>query len=185
MELTNEDVQAFWAKVDKRGKDDCWPWQGYVSHASGGYGIFDRRRNGQRKARRASRVAFTLSKGPIPSGLMVLHECDNPVCVNPKHLKLGTAKVNSQDMVRRKRHWTMTRPERIQRGENHWTARRGTGPLPRGEQHHNAKLTSGQVKAIRSKYDAGGVSQRQLAREYGVSQGTIWQIVNHHYWSHT
>ncbi|WP_427902273.1 HNH endonuclease [Methylobacterium fujisawaense] len=146
-----------------------------------GYGLFDRRREGKRFARRAHRVAYELAHGPLPAGLMVRHKCDNPRCCNPSHLEPGTAAENSRDMVERGRHWTLQRPTEVPRGSEHWTARNGTAPLLRGQDHPSAKLTAEMVREIRAARD---VPQRELARRYGVSQGAIWQVLRGNHWSH-
>lgn len=84
----------FWAKVDRSGGPEaCWPWTG--ARAWNGYGQFGD--GGQIHI--ASRVAWELSCGPIAEGLHVLHRCDNPPCVNPAHLFLGTHSDNMRDMV--------------------------------------------------------------------------------------
>lgn len=87
----------FWAKVDERGKEECWPWQGTCD--TKGYG-----RAG--KSERAHRVAFMLARGPIPTGMLIRHRCDNPPCCNPFHLELGTKADNAQDAVERRRHYS-------------------------------------------------------------------------------
>jgi hypothetical protein len=176
------DVERFWARVDVAGPDDCWVWQGGCVTARGGYGLFDRRRDGKRKARQTHRVAYEFIVGPIPDGLMIRHECDNPPCANPAHLLPGTSLDNSQDMVRRGRHWTQVRPERVPRGDDHWTRKRGTSALPHGEDHHQGKMTWAKVRAMRIDYAKGGVSQRELAARFDVSQGLVWQIVNGRMW---
>jgi len=76
----------------------CWPWTG--SKTLKGYGQLRWKYN----SLVASRVSYELYVGPIPEGLMVRHRCDNPSCVNPDHLELGTAADNSADMVQRGRH---------------------------------------------------------------------------------
>jgi hypothetical protein len=92
----------FWSKVDKSGGPDaCWNWMAKSrSHSGNGYGNF----NYNGKAAHAHRVAWELTNGPIPNGLFGCHKCDNPLCCNPAHLFLGTAKDNSADMHAKGRH---------------------------------------------------------------------------------
>lgn len=87
----------FWARVDKRGKDECWEWTGSKTF---GYGIiWINRRN-----KRATQVSWELEhKKKWPSPLHAMHTCDNPPCVNPHHIKPGTPKENMQDSVRKGR----------------------------------------------------------------------------------
>jgi HNH endonuclease len=108
------------------------------------------------KAVYVHRLAWEEVNGPIPPGLCVLHRCDNPPCCNPAHLFLGTLQDNAADMAQKGR------------------ARRGRG---------NAKLTAVQVQSIRSG-DAGGADRRQVARELGVSETTIWGAVTGKTWRH-
>ena len=96
----------------------------------------------------ASRAAYTAWIGPIPDGQFVCHRCDNPPCINPKHLFLGTPHDNSADMAAKHR-------------------------SANGEWKRTHKLTDDQVAEIRSRYAEGGVTQRQLAEEFGVSQQLV------------
>ena len=89
--------ERFWSKVDKQGPDDCWNWT--ASRIQGGYGWFSIDYRGWL----AHRVAWTLTNGPIPEGMCVLHDCDNPACCNPLHLFPGTLQDNVDDMVRKGR----------------------------------------------------------------------------------
>ena len=93
--------ERFWAKVDKDG--DCWTWMAR-RQPRGGYGQFQL----DGRTRSAHRVAWTLTNGPIPDGLCVLHRCDNPPCVNPEHLWLGTKAENNQDMTEKGRRFSPT-----------------------------------------------------------------------------
>jgi hypothetical protein len=142
--------QRFWSKVLKG--DGCWPWM--RARYPTGYGLFVV----EGKDRPASRVAWELTHGPIPDGLSVCHHCDNPPCVRPDHLFLGTTADNMADMVAK-------------------------GRNARGEKSRLAKLTEADVRAIRSRA-ASGVSSRVLATEFGVCMSNIWLIKTRRHWSH-
>lgn len=92
--------ERFWPKVDKRCSDECWVWRG--GRYSRGYGRFFL----AGKSARAHRIAWQLANGEaVPAGMIVCHSCDNPPCVNPSHLWLGTGTDNYADMVQKGRHW--------------------------------------------------------------------------------
>ena len=108
---------------------------------------------------RAHRVAYEIANGPIPDGLCVLHSCDNPPCINPDHLFLGTNVENKADCVRK---------ERQARGE-------GAG---------KARLTIDQVREIRRLYDNNLSTQVQLAAMFGMKQPGISSICRRENWKH-
>lgn len=92
-------AERFWQKVDRRGNEQCWIWISVRN--SDGYGQF---RTGGAFMDKAHRESWRMANGPIPEGLSVLHRCDNPSCVNPNHLFLGTQQDNIADMLRKGRH---------------------------------------------------------------------------------
>ncbi|WP_442923051.1 HNH endonuclease [Microbacterium sp. BR1] len=118
----------------------CWEWKGRRN--ADGYGWTSQ--PGPVKNLLAHRAAYIEWVGPIPDGrVIVRHRCDNPPCINPAHLVLGADSDNSHDALDRLR-------------------------VANGERAGSAKLTDAQVAEIRTRYAAGGVSQRALAAEYGV-----------------
>lgn len=142
----------FWDRADQSsGPLSCWPWTGMLD--AKGYGVV--RRPGFQRQQIASRVAYELANGVIPTGLIVRHRCDNPKCVNPGHLELGTHKDNSDD--------------KISRGRGRWA---------KGEQVGSSRLTSEQVRAIKS----STLSLRKLAEQYGMTYGHIGKIKRGELW---
>jgi hypothetical protein len=144
--LTDAEVERFWAKVDKRGPDDCWPWLGAKSTCNKQYTPMT---YGGFKQRRAHRWAWAIANGrmPLPEHV-ICHRCDNPLCVNPAHLFEGTRADNQKDMQRKLR----------------------SGII--GAKNPKAKLTETQVLEIRGSDERDVV----LAERYGVHHTTIYMI---------
>jgi hypothetical protein len=90
-------AERFWAKVDQRGPDECWPW--LASTNQQGYGQI----NIDGRPHLSSRVALELTQGPLAPGLSACHHCDNPPCCNPAHLYAGTKADNMNDYLERGR----------------------------------------------------------------------------------
>jgi hypothetical protein len=151
--------ERFWAKVDKRGPDECWEW---TAARSQGYGVFYV--DGNNKTEQATRVVRRITHGvAVPRGLHVCHRCDNTGCVNPAHLFLGTAQDNLADMRAK--------------------GRSAYGVLP-GERNGFSKLTEQQVRDIRATYALCRVTQRELAKRFGVCRATISYVVRRIRWAH-
>jgi len=91
-------LTRFWSRVDRRGPRDCWSWTAGCCTAGYGHFRLGSASTGDRRKELSHRLAYELTKGPIPDGLKVLHECDNPPCCNPAHLFVGTHADNMRDM---------------------------------------------------------------------------------------
>ena len=147
----HQPVEArFWSFVNKT--DGCWLWTGATRGT--GYGAI----KVASKDTNASRVAWLLTRGPIFDGLHVLHRCDNPLCVRPDHLFLGTPLDNMRDASAK-------------------------GRLARGEANPRSKLTGPQVARLKAKLNAGE-PRPHLAVEFGVSVETIHAIATGRSWRH-
>lgn len=155
-------LDRFWANVARGADSDCWEWSG--ARIRNGYGRFW---TGEREMK-AHRYSYELHVGPIPDGLLVCHSCDNPPCVNPAHLWVGTNDDNMADKKAKGRN-----PTGDANGSRRFIER-----MPRGERHSAATITNRQASEIIAAYEAGGVTQTQLAARYGASQSTVGNIVN-------
>ena len=153
----------FWDHVAKG--DGCWEWTG---SRRAGYG----RAIVNQKSVRAHRRAWVLTNGPIPDGLFVLHKCDNPPCVRPDHLFLGTQLDNRRDAVAKGRQAS---------GANH--ASHLHPELRQGTNNGNAKLTEEIVREIRLMEMMRGDLSR-MARRYSVSKTVIWKAYRGKSWRH-
>jgi len=143
----------FWEKVDKNGPipahcselGPCWIWTA-ARNDEEGYGVL--KVPGVKELVRAHVYSWALHNGEKPCGLWVLHHCDNPPCVNPAHLFVGTHQDNIDDMVSKGRHLV----ERVQ-------------------------LTSEAREQMRAEYQKGGVTHPDLAEKYGISLNTVGRIL--------
>lgn len=145
--------ERFWSKVDRSGPETgCWEWMGRKNDR--GYGLFQV----NHKALRASRIAYALHNKTDPDRWCVCHRCDNPGCVNPSHLFLGTRIDNNKDRDQKKR-------------------QRAT----RGEKSNLAKLTDQRVLDIKSLLSQG-IKQSEIALKHGVTRGAIWRIAHGYNW---
>jgi hypothetical protein len=152
-------TDRFWSYVAKdETPDGCWEWTG--SRHGSGYGTlpFGSRMDGSRSMVLAHRASWLVNVGAIADGLFVCHRCDNPPCVRPDHLFLGTPQQNTNDM-------------------------RAKGRSALGERHPAAVLTEADVRSIRVRA-AAGVSRNMLAAEYGILPASIGQIVTRKRWKH-
>lgn len=157
----------FWRHVNKSGPvvreglTPCWLWTAALT--SSGYGVIGRSGTGRGNIR-AHRLSYCIANDLDESdlgSLLVMHACDNRICVNPEHLSLGTVRDNSRDMVER-----------------------GRQCLRRGMANKWAKLTEDQVRAIRAEYVPGVFGQKRLARRYGVDSRIIARILKRADWAH-
>lgn len=154
IKLTWKEWKRFLNRILLANKRSCWEWQG--ARTDDGYGVFPV----QGIVILAHRLAFILHYKRDPGKLLVLHECDNPACVNPRHLFVGTSEDNNED-----RH------------------KKGRSKGAKGESNIHAKLTEKKVREIKRKL-ARGIQKRQLARRYKVSQSTIGKIEHGRIWKH-
>lgn len=144
-------IGKFWTKVNKTAK--CWLWIGTIDRC--GYGMYCV----NYRPWKAHRYSWMLANGEIPETLLVLHRCDVPACVNPRHLYLGTVKDNSRDAIER-------------------------GQQPRGERHGMAKLKENDIKIIRNLYIPRKMTHKLIAEKFGIARTTIKQILSRDLWSH-
>lgn len=154
-ERLSKPVERIWGQIDVRGPNECWPWIG-KPHKSG-YGhmlAFG-------KVQYAHRIVFILTHGDVSDDLMVLHNCDNRLCCNPNHLRLGTHQDNMDDMK--------TRDGRKRKGV--------------GNKNCLGKITQEDADGIRSMWKAGGATQRQIADVYGITENYVCQIVGNRYYA--
>jgi HNH endonuclease len=153
--------ERFWTFVNKT--DTCWIWTGHLDKK--GYGNIATGKKTP-KTISAHRFSWIMHNGPILDGLHVLHRCDNPCCVNPDHLFLGTHKENMEDCKAKGRIFKT--------GEQR----------PRGEANPAAKLTAFTVLEIRRIHAEGKIRQKEIAKLFGISPYHVSDIVTRHTWKH-
>lgn len=152
-----EDIRQnrFWIKVEKT--DGCWNWTAHRNRK--GYGTFQ---TPGRVPVLAHRASYLIATGVDPGDRCVCHHCDNPACVRPAHLFLGTIADNNADMIAK--------------------GRASGGSMP-GEEASLAKLTAADVVRIRSEFSFHG-GGRKAAAEFGVSAANISRIMLRQIWRH-
>lgn len=148
---------SFISKITIDNNSGCWNWNRGLFRD--GYGAFW---NGS-KTVRTHRFSYRYFRGKIPEGFCVCHRCDNPKCVNPNHLFLGTALDNERDKIKKNR-------------------RNNIGA--KGESHGLSKLTEDQVREIRKIVASGKLSQNKTAKLFGVDSGLVNGIVHRKHWKH-
>jgi predicted DNA-binding protein (UPF0251 family) len=167
-------VDRFMSFVAPEPNCGCWLWMGSAQLVRRSYYrarfAYGGRAGGMKTA---PRVSYLLFRGPIPSGLHVLHKCDVGLCVNPDHLYLGTHQDNMRDMKARGRYFAAIQPQACQRAlEKAWA---NPPRPPRGEENPRAKLTASTVEEIRG-LRGTGLRQADIAERYGVDQTQISRI---------
>lgn len=147
IKISQSKKNQFWRYVEIVGEEDCWLWKKALFQ--NGYGQFwDGVKN-----QRAHRFAYTVSKGEIPSDMLVLHSCDVRACCNPRHLFLGTHADNMKDMTNKGR------------SHKHNGSRAGAA-------NPNAKMSRQKFQEIQQAITQGG-SNRSIAAQFGVSHATV------------
>ena len=151
MLINSNIISRFWSKVNKT--DSCWLWTAGTERR--GYGHYWL--NG--KTIKAHRYSYSLTNGPIPSNMVICHTCDNPSCVNPDHLFLGTTLDNIQD-------------------------RQSKNRQAKGSKSSKSKLNATQVLEIRNLYATTNTTCKELANKYNVSDNAIRLIIVRRNWKH-
>ena len=149
--------KRFLEKVEVKSSNECWEWK--ASKFKDGYGAFW---NGDNQIR-AHRFSWEFHFGNIPEGVLVCHHCDNPSCVNPNHLFLGTIQDNINDKCKKGR---------------------ADGGSIKGEEHYFSKVTNKEVIRIRELYDTGKYFQREIGELFGISRSNVGEIIRRKTWTH-
>jgi hypothetical protein len=166
----------FWSKVDRSNPEGCWEWKGRLNEF--GYGQFYH----EGTCKHAHRISYLLTYKELPDNLFVCHKCDNPPCVNPAHLWLGTPKGNTQDS--------------INKGRNTLVKNRGTGGravvngnIPESRLYSSytnfaKKLNPSKVRTIRYLYSTKQYTYKDIAKIYEVTPSAIAGVIRQKTWRH-
>jgi hypothetical protein len=166
--MTEGDIKRFWASVQKGAETECWLWM--AGRTGRDYGAFYY----NDKQMPAHRFSMMISAGhPLPDGWFVLHSCDNPPCVNPRHLRLGTQKQNVADAIARGRH----------KNPPPAPAKRRYEDSPRGSQIGTAKLDEWAVRRLLAKRLTGR-NFTDLGYEFGLDASTVADACKGKTWAH-
>ena len=151
--LSASDFARFMAYVDAcdRNENGCWQWPGYLKNGYGALSI-------KNHAEYAHRISLAMRLGPIPDDIQAMHDCDNRPCINPFHLLPGTQQVNIADAVLK--------------------GRNSIPPVIRGEAHPKASLSDLEVEYLLDLAEGYGFKrQRELSRQFGISQSSLWRFI--------
>jgi len=146
--ISPKSIELFLEKVDKT--ENCWIWLAHRNNK--GYGVIN-----ISGVKLAHRISWEIYVGNIPKGMVVMHKCDNPICVRPEHLGLGTQIDNLKDMYRK-------------------------GRAALKERRTQSKLTMKIASKIRVAYKSGHFTQRRLAKVFHISQAIVCDVINNKRW---
>lgn len=149
---------SFILKIEASSVHECWRWNG--ASDKDGYGVFTVRQNRVAMTYKANRISFWFFGGDDPEDKLICHHCDNPWCVNPLHLFIGTYTDNARDR-----------------------AKKGRSFSPLGERNNGSRLTEGSVFEIRRLFKSG-IARKELAKRFSINESTVHNIVKRKSWYH-